>query len=101
VIFCTRGGAVAPIGPVLVIAPGYLRKTVFVPWESAPIWGRYVGLKIGIFDVFWHYGVHFLGNWSSEFHQISTLDRLLIEPNPTTTHTTAIGIVPIEVFITV
>ena len=42
-----------------VIALGDLRKTVFVPWESAPIWGRYGGLKIGIFDVFWHFGAIF------------------------------------------
>jgi len=68
----------APIWPVHVIALEDLRKTVFVPWESAPIWGRYGGLKIGQFGVFWHFGVDFLGNRPSEFHQISTVDRSLL-----------------------
>ena len=47
-----------------LIALATLRKTVFVWRESAPIWGRYGGLKFGFLAYF---GLLLLGTMSSDF----------------------------------
>jgi len=47
-----------------LIALSILRKKVFSWGESAPIWGRYRGLKFGIFAIF---GLLLLGTLSTDF----------------------------------
>jgi len=52
---------------MLLIALATLRKMVFVWGESAPIWGRYGGLKFGIFWPLAYFGLLLLGTLSTDF----------------------------------
>ena len=66
---------IPPIWPLPVIALGALRKMVFVPGESAPIYWRYGSLKFSELTFRAHFGGLWPPNPSSESSPTDTFHR--------------------------